>query len=87
MTNADDSWKASQRLSRDWKRGKLTTEQIQIASLKLAVDLKERSFLRCASQLLDACTLLARVAEELEQARGSNATTEEIRAFLAELDV
>ncbi len=83
-TDADASWKAGQRLSRDWKRGKITTEEFKIESLKLAVDLKERSYLRAASYLLDARRLLARAAEELEQAHGSNATTEEIRAFLAE---
>jgi hypothetical protein len=50
------------------------------------VDLKERSFLRCASQLLDARKLLARAAENLEQAYGQNTKTDEIRAFLAELE-
>lgn len=82
----DDDWKASQRLARDWKRGKLTTEQFQVESLKLAGDMKERQFLRCASHLLDAKKLLARAAAELAQAPGQNKTAEEIRAFLAELE-
>lgn len=86
MTSIDDVWKAGQQLSREWKRGRLTTEEYHIERLKLSADLKERSFLRCAAHLLDARTLLRRAAEELEQAQGQNTTTEEIRAFLAELE-
>lgn len=61
-------------------------EPFQRASLKLSVDLKERSYLRCASYLLDARKVLKRTVEEWEQAHGQNATTEEIRALLAELE-
>lgn len=82
----DDLWKAGQRLTREWKRGQLTMEQFQIESLKLSVQMKERIYLRCASQLLDAKKLLAQAAEELEQARRSTLTSEAIRAFLAELE-
>ena len=86
LTSHDDMWNAGQRLSRDWKRGKITTEEFKIESLKLAVDLKERSYLRAASYLLDARKLLGRVAEELEREDSHTGTAEEIRAFLAELE-
>jgi hypothetical protein len=83
-TSLDASWKAGQHLTRAWHQGKITTDEFKIESLKLVVDLKERSYLRCASSLLDAKKFLARAAEELERACGQNTTTEEIRALLAE---
>ena len=63
MPSPDDYAKQAQRLSREWKRGNLTTEQFQIESLKLAVDLKEMQYLRAASQLLDAKKLLLALAQ------------------------
>lgn len=84
MTNEQDSWKAGQRLWQDFRRGIITADQYTMQSMELALQQKERLYLRCASHLLEARTLLGRVAEELEHERGPNATTEEIRAFLAE---
>lgn len=90
MPSPEDYARQAQRLSRRWKRGKLTTEQFQIESLKIALDLKEYHYLRAASDLLDAKKLLERWLASPKRFRGAYRNVppdvvEETRAFLAQL--
>jgi hypothetical protein len=82
----DDLWKAGQRLTREWKRGKLTMEQFQIESLKLSVQMKERVYLRCASHLIEARKLLEEAEERLRYGGERAATADKIHTFLDELE-